>query len=230
MTLLEKYAGTNGTWGTEYSLTGSTASIQAQTADGLYAPWIDMSALARGDLYRLRAYEKVESGGTQREVEEWNIRHQQTAPLITIPPLMLLHGWDFTLQRLAGTDRTITWSVKGVEGGITEAFTSTSTIGTTEHFLASNSTSKTKQTVAGIYMVFLDVSAVAKGDDFLFTCTEEARAADTVEQAVFKRLIRWGGSPHYVSEALHLSNGWEFSLDKIAGTDRAIGRSIRKAA
>jgi hypothetical protein len=30
------------------------------------------------------------------------------------PSFILLHGWTFSLEKIAGTDRTITWSVRKV--------------------------------------------------------------------------------------------------------------------
>jgi hypothetical protein len=104
-------------------------------------------------------------------------------------------------------------------------------MGTTEFFIASESTSKTKQTSAGIYQLWLDLNALAKNDVFEIKCTEEARAADTVEQVAYRATL-WGvkTSKVWVSPALALMNGWEFSIDRLAGADRAIPYSIRKLA
>jgi hypothetical protein len=144
---------------------------------------------------------------------------------------MLMHGWDFSLERLAGADRTITWAIRALGGVPTEAFNGNPTVGTTEYFLASASTTKTKQTTAGVYQLFLDVNALAKNDVFEVKVTDEARAADTVEQVAYRATL-WGvkTSKVWVSPALALMNGWEFSLDKLAGTDRAIPFSVRKLA
>lgn len=233
MTLAESYTGSNGSWGTEFSLTAHSTTLPAQTTDGLYAPWIDMVNLARGDLYRLRAYETVIAAGTKRICFEHHIPGWGLNPdkLFTIPPLMLVHGWDFTLTRIAGTDRTIEYGVRGVTGAVTEPFSNTNTIGATEFFIASNSTTKTKQTAVGLYQVFLDVNALAKSDEFELKMYEEVRDAATVDQVGMRALLKGARSLKiYSTPTLFLDNGWEFSLKKIAGTDRSIPASLRKVA
>jgi hypothetical protein len=233
MALTEEYTGSNGTWGTEFSLTAHSTTLAEQSSDGLYAPWVDTSALARGDLYRLRAYESVESAGTKRivlnqDIPGWGLAFSE---LFTLPPLMLLHKWDFTLTRIAGSDRTIEYGVRGVEGAVTEAFAGSDTITTTEFFLASDSTTKTKQTTAGLYQLFLDVNALAKSDEFELKMYEEVRDAATTDRSQVLGLLKGVRTAKvYVTPTLFLDNGWEFSLDKIAGTDQAIPRSIRKVA
>lgn len=233
MTLGEEFTGSNGTWGTEFSLTAHSTTLGTQTTDGLYSAWIDVSAMDRGDVYEIKAYETVVSGGTKR------ICFQHTIPghglagdeLFTIPPFMFVHGWDFTLTRLLGTDRTIEYGVRSVEGAVSEAFSGTDTIGTTEFFLASDSTTKTKQTDAGLYQLFIDVSAIAKSDEFLLKVYEEVRDAASTDRAQTLALLKGvRATPIYVAPTLFLDNGWEFSLDKIAGTDQSLPRSIRKVA
>lgn len=233
MTLSEKYAGSNGTWGTEFSLSAGSTSIQARTSAGLYAAWIDSTNLARGDVYVLRAYEKVVSGGTQRIAFAALIPGMGLAPdkLWTCPPLMLLNGWDFTLQRLTGSDRTIEYSIKAVEGAVTEAFTGTDTVGATEFYIASASTTKTSRTTAGVYQVFLDLNALAKSDDFELKMYEKVRAASAADAVGMDLSLKGLRTLKiYATPSLHLANGWEFSLKKLAGTDQSIPHSIRKVA
>lgn len=232
MAVTELYAGTEAVGATEWSLTTDTSFVaDADTTDNVVQAWIDLSAMARGDAFRIKAYEKVQSAGTQRLIFSHTVQNQQSDPLYVSPAMMMMHGWDFTLQKVTGTDRTITWSVKALGGTPTEAFNGNPTVTTSEYFLASASTVKTKQTTAGIYQLFLDVNALAKNDVFEIKVTEEARAADTVEQVAFRATL-WGvkTSKVWVSPALALLNGWEFSIDKLAGTDRAIPFSIRKLA
>lgn len=231
MAVTELHAGTEAVTTDEWSLTSDTTTIQTQTSDNVVQAWIDLSAMARGDSFRIRGYEKVQSAGTQRAVFSHVVQNQQSDPLYVSPAMMVMHGWDFTLEKLAGTDRTITWSVKALGGVPTEAFNGNPTVGVTEYYLASASTTKTKQTSAGIYQLLLDVNALAKNDVFEVKVTEEARAADTVEQVAMRATL-WGvkTSKIWVSPALAMLNGWEFSLKKLAGTDRAIPFSIRKLA
>lgn len=100
----------------EYSLPGDTASgvPTSQTTDGIYQFFVDFGAMAAGDQYRVRLYEKTDSGGTQRLVEEWIFTNAQSKPMFVSPSFILGEGWDFTVLRLAGADRSIRWSLRSV--------------------------------------------------------------------------------------------------------------------
>lgn len=98
---------------TEYSLTNDSTTIATQTADGVYQAFLDLSAMAAGDEYRVRVYDKVDSAGTQRVIYEATLIGVQSQIFVT-PPLLLIHGWDFTLDKIAGTDRSIRWSIRKI--------------------------------------------------------------------------------------------------------------------
>lgn len=100
----------------EYSLPGDTTSAvpTSQTTDGVYQVWIDFGAMVAGDQYRVRLYEKTDSGGTQRLVEEWILTGAQSKPMFVIPSMILGEGWDVTVLRLAGSDRSIRWSLRSI--------------------------------------------------------------------------------------------------------------------
>jgi hypothetical protein len=101
----------------EYSLPADTTSgvPTSQTDDSYLQVWIDFGALAAGDQYRVRLYEKVAgTGATQRLVDEWIVTGAQSKPAWTMPPVLLCHGWDVTVTKLAGTDRSIGWSLRKV--------------------------------------------------------------------------------------------------------------------
>lgn len=116
MAFSEAFTGTNGTWGTEFSLTNASTTIATQTTDGIYQVFIDLNALAVGDIYEFRCYEKTRSADTQRVCFYEAIANAQGADgaIWVSPPLQLMNAWDFTLKRTTGTDRTITWSVRVV--------------------------------------------------------------------------------------------------------------------
>jgi hypothetical protein len=99
---------------TEYSLPGDAAGPTTQTTDGVFQVFIDFGNMAAGDQYRIRLYEKYDSGGTQRLVEEWILTNIQSKPMFVIPSFVLGEGWDVTVLRLAGSDRTIYWSIRKV--------------------------------------------------------------------------------------------------------------------
>jgi hypothetical protein len=113
---------------------------------------------------------------------------------------------------------------------ISEAFSNSATISTTERFLASNSTSATYQTTDGVYQLWLDLSALAVGDIFQVKVYEKVASAGTARVVMIDNVTGPLDSPHYVSPTLILLHGWEYSLVKIAGTDRAIPWSIRQLA
>jgi hypothetical protein len=99
---------------TEYSLTlNSTSGVPAsQTADGYIQIWLDLNALASGDDYELKVYEKVQSAGSQRIVYVKRFIGAQSPPHWISIPFSVMHGWDVTLDKIAGTDRTIAWSIR----------------------------------------------------------------------------------------------------------------------
>lgn len=114
ITALHEDSATIGT--TEYSLPADAnySSGSPQTSDGVFQLFLDLSALTTTEEYLLKVYEKVQSGGTQRVVWSRTFLGAQSEPHWVSPSLVLMHGWDMTLDKIAGTDRTIGWSVRQV--------------------------------------------------------------------------------------------------------------------
>jgi hypothetical protein len=112
--IAELYSGSETVSTTEHSLTTDTAGPDVDTTDGVIQVWLDLNALAKGDVYQFRIYEKVTSGGTQRVVFETRFANAQTAPIWVSPSLILMHGWDATLDKISGADAAITWSIRQV--------------------------------------------------------------------------------------------------------------------
>ncbi len=107
---------------TEYSLPADTTSgvPTSQTTAGTLGGFIDFFAVAAGDSYDVRLYEKV-NGGTQRLVATWVVDYAQ---IFTIPEYRVSEGWDLTVDRTAGSDRSIRWSIK-LDVGDTNTFSMT---------------------------------------------------------------------------------------------------------
>lgn len=99
---------------TEWSLTTDTAGPDADTTDCIVQVFLDLNALIAGDQFRLRFYEKVASADTQRLVAEWYFDGAQAMPNFVSPSFIVGNGWDFTIIKIAGTDRTITSSVRKI--------------------------------------------------------------------------------------------------------------------
>ena len=100
------------------------------------------------------------------------------------------------------------------------------TIGTTEYFLASDSTTATYQTSKCAVQLFLDLSALTVTETYVLTWYEKVNAGTA--RAFSTTTFTGVQTPaHYVSLSYVVGEGFEVSLDKTAGTDRAIAWSIR---
>lgn len=114
MAFSELYTGSSSISTTEYSLTTDSTTIASLTTDAVITIWLDLSAMAAGDEYQLALREKVTSGGTQRTIVLGNPVGAQGEPFVT-GPFQVMHGWDVTLTKISGTDRTIDWSIRAVQ-------------------------------------------------------------------------------------------------------------------
>lgn len=115
MAISEPITGTEAVGTTEWSLATDTSydTSDAQTTDGVYQVFLDLSDMIAGDQLQIRIYEKVRSGDTQRIVYEAILSGAQSQPIWVSPSLVLLHGWDVTCDALAGTI-TVNWSIRQV--------------------------------------------------------------------------------------------------------------------
>lgn len=112
MAVTEAFAGTETVGGTEWSLTTDTGGPDAETTAGCYQVMLELHNLAAGDTFEFRAYEKVLSSSTQRRFMTAVFSGVQGEAVWVSPAFMLLNGWDFTLIKIAGTDRAINWSIR----------------------------------------------------------------------------------------------------------------------
>jgi hypothetical protein len=114
MALSELYTQSSVSIGaTEYSLTNNSTSIATQTTDAFVCLYIESTDMAAGDEFEIALREKVTSGGTQRRIIIANLVGTQLEPYVT-PSFLVLHGWDVTVKKIAGTDRTFSWSIRAV--------------------------------------------------------------------------------------------------------------------
>jgi hypothetical protein len=115
MAITEAFANTQAVGATEWSCPRDAAYDvgQPQTDDGVYQVFLDISDMVTGDELQIRVYEKVQSGDTQRIVWQSNLIGPQSPPIWVSPTLVLLHGWDVTLDAIAGTI-TVNWSIRKV--------------------------------------------------------------------------------------------------------------------
>jgi len=115
MAITEAFASSQAVDTTEWSCCTDTSydTGDLQTADGVYQVFLDVSDMTAGDILQIRVYEKVQAAGTARTVFESVLKNAQAEPIWVSPSLILLHGWDVTLDALAGTI-TVEWSIRKV--------------------------------------------------------------------------------------------------------------------
>jgi hypothetical protein len=98
---------------TEYSLPNASTTLTPRTDVGVYQVFIDTSAMAAGDQYEITVYEKVTSGGSQLPIYRAVLTGAMADTWVS-PSLILMLGWDVTIAKLAGTDRSFSWSIRQV--------------------------------------------------------------------------------------------------------------------
>lgn len=111
---VEAFTGTETIGTTEHSMTTDTAGPDADTTEGIFQAFVDLNAVAAGDVFEFRAYEKVRTGDTQRLVYSARFANAQSTPVWASPSLILGIGWDMTLRKISGTDRAINWRISQV--------------------------------------------------------------------------------------------------------------------
>ncbi len=114
MAITEYKTGTATISATEYSLVTPGTTLASDATDGVYQVFVDFINLASGDEYEVSVKEKATSGGTQRTIFKATIAGVQGSPIWVSPSLILMHGWDVTIDKIAGTDRSISWSIRQV--------------------------------------------------------------------------------------------------------------------
>jgi hypothetical protein len=113
---------------------------------------------------------------------------------------------------------------------ITFATGSAVTISTTEISLLSGTSTLQTNTTVGLFQAVIDTNNLAAGDVFEWRLYEKAIAAGTKRLAEYARIGNAQGKPNWISPAVTLGAGWDMTLIKVAGTDRAFDWSIRSVS
>lgn len=104
---------------TEYSFANGSTTLATKTDKGIYALTLDFNALVAADEFLVQLYEAARSsGGTKRIVDSWPIVGPQGKPNSIIPSTegyILGNGWDWTIKKIAGTDRAIPFTLWRVQ-------------------------------------------------------------------------------------------------------------------
>lgn len=102
------------------------------------------------------------------------------------------------------------------------------TIGTTEWFLASDSSSATYQTADYAMACFISFSNMAAGDQYRVRVYEKINGGTAV---VIDERVLSGAQPFAVTLVVPpVTEGWEIGCARLAGTDRVISWSFRLVA
>lgn len=99
-------------------------------------------------------------------------------------------------------------------------------IGSTQYYLAANSTLASWQTADVILQVYLDFGALAAGDQFLIKIFEKVDGSNP--EIIYSATVDGTQSTMWVSPSFILGTGWDVSITKIAGTDRTIYWTLAK--
>lgn len=117
MAITVAFSGTEAVSTTEHSMTSDNgySNLALQAGDGVYQLYLDLSDMTTGDELQVRIYEKVLSGSTERIVYQQNISGELGVfqGHYVFPALVLMHGWDMTLDAISGTI-TVAWQIKKV--------------------------------------------------------------------------------------------------------------------
>jgi len=108
------FTGSEAVSTTEWSMTTDTAGVAVNTTVGVFQAFLDVNAVTAADAFEFRVYEKARAADTQRLVYYARIAGSQGTPVYSSPSMILGAGWDMTLDKVTGTDRTITWSIRGI--------------------------------------------------------------------------------------------------------------------
>jgi hypothetical protein len=98
---------------TEYFLASDSTSATYQTTDCIMQAQIDFSAMAAGDQYEVRVYEKVD-GTNQKLLFPVATLTGVQAEAFTTPAVIVGSGWEVSVKKIAGTDRSIKWAINKV--------------------------------------------------------------------------------------------------------------------
>lgn len=99
---------------TEYFLASNSTTATAQTMKCAVQLYLDLSALIAGDTYTLVWSEKINAGTRRQFVATTTFSGVQTPGHYVSLQYIVGEGWEVSLTRTAGVDRSISWSLRTV--------------------------------------------------------------------------------------------------------------------
>lgn len=104
------------------------------------------------------------------------------------------------------------------------------TVGTTELSIVSGTTTLQTITDDGVYQLWIDAGTMTKADEFRIKLYEKVEGTGGTKKVFFQATLQGVQTENFVTPTFILINGWDMTITKIAGTDRAFDASIRKVA
>lgn len=98
---------------TELSLITGTSTLTPQTTEGTLQVLIDgiAAGVLKGERFRVKVYEKVRAADTMRLIYSDDIYNVPSGTWVSVP-FIVAKGWQVTMTKIAGTDRTFPTSVR----------------------------------------------------------------------------------------------------------------------
>lgn len=87
------------------------ALVTNESTQGVYTLMIDLSNMEIGDEVVLRIEAKTLSLGSYAVVFEKTFAHEQAEPVKISEPILILYGFQCSIQQTAGTYRDFDWHV-----------------------------------------------------------------------------------------------------------------------
>lgn len=93
---------------------GSEQTLASPSGPATYILVVDMTNLVNGDVTVLRCKSKAKSGGSAIAFAMGSYSNAQSDPLKMSIPVPSVDGGTFTLQQVAGTNRSYDWNLYAI--------------------------------------------------------------------------------------------------------------------
>ena len=110
---------------------------------------------------------------------------------------------------------------------ISEAYTGTATISTTEISLVSGTSTLQSVATPAVIQVFIDTANMQAGDEYMIQIKDKVISGGT-QKSIYTAYLDGVQSSPFVTPTLILYHGWDVTMDLATGTGRSISWSIRK--
>lgn len=207
---------------TEYSLPNESTTLTPQTDKARLTVRIDLGSMVAGDRYIVKLYDKTNGRASTPFCSWWATGAQATT--LQLGPVLVGGGWDVTVTKTQGTDRSISWTLEKETEGVT-CDDAAATIGTTEYSLPNRSTTLTPKTSAVIMQPVISFANMDTGDRYRIRVYEQMNGG--ASRAIYDRCVDGPQTRLWACPPMHVGGGWDVTVTKVQGTDRVIDWSIR---